>query len=258
MSNQLQQYQNDQTSAAGALELPPLETDLSTYYRSRVFNAKSGINTLITNAQPVIALLTRLNNTQNTLDGDQLKENLVHELKTFEARSLSDNYQEDQVMLARYIITTQICTALQDKTWENSNSALENAFPEISKAQHVDTVLHQISREPTKYIDLIELAYVCLSLSEVKTASLENRVNELYHIIAQHRGDKQPSFMLTPKKKHQQKKTGMSFQFAILIAVLMAVVCYFSFFYILELNTTLVPDGFIQSSEMADLSNENI
>src|SRR5690242_13572488 len=61
----------------------------STYYRSRLFNASAGVNLLVTAAQPLLAIFSRLQEGPHSSDTiEKINTALVHELEAFSTRSV--------------------------------------------------------------------------------------------------------------------------------------------------------------------------
>lgn len=244
--------------------------DVGSYYRSRVVTAHSGVNTLVSLAQPLLIFLARIYSSQTAPNLAQLQENIQHELKTFESRCQAQAIDKDSIVIARYLICIAIEESHRNAVWnDHSDSAyIAKLFPDLDNLDTFFTLIEQICREPEKHIELIELAYLCLSLGfkesyqhqEKGELQLDNILDHLYRTIRSKRGDSDSHLLLTPKaKKTKQRRTGIPLWLYSLIATLLLVVFYAGFSYMLKVNITLFPIELHHSQQNKNiLSNEDL
>lgn len=246
------------------------QLDVGSYYRSRVVTANSGVNTLVSLAQPLLIFLARIYSSQTAPNLSQLQENIQHELKTFESRCQSQQIEDDTIIIARYLICIAIEESHRNAVWNNHQDTpfMGKLFPDLDNQDYFFTIIEQVCKEPEKHIDLIELAYLCLSLGFKETYSHEERgeiqlddiLDHLYRTIRSKRGDSNNRLLLTPKS-NKRKKNGHSMPLWMysLIATLLLVVFYAGFSYMLKVNITLFPiDLHPTQTNKNILSNEDL
>lgn len=225
---------------------------LNAYYRSRVYTSQTGINSLVTAAQPILSLLDRIQSSTKLPEAKSLHHKLMHELQAFETYALSFTYPEDFVIVGRFILCMTLDDILEKLSWPENDSWNDYKFippPAHDKQaaeEGVFVILERIKQNPSEYIDLLELVYLCLSLGfEGKYRHLPNGKNELdaiiealYEIIRQQRGDlKDNLLMLAPPLP---KAPLFNFHHAVWVFFIFTgcilVALYISFNYMLNLN----------------------
>jgi len=120
---------------------------------------------------------------QNSYDIGSLSEvrtSLIDDINYFTDASGKKGIENSQVMLARYILSTfcdeLICTTYwgKDNNWANS-SLLGHFYNETYGGDKFFQILDQLLRAPAKYINLLELMYICLSLGFEGKYRIQNR-----------------------------------------------------------------------------------
>jgi len=120
---------------------------------------------------------------QNSYDIGSLEEvrnTLIEDITYFTNASGKKGVENSQVMLARYILCTFsdeiICTTYwgKDNNWANS-SLLGHFYNETYGGDKFFQILEQLLRAPAKYLDLLELMYICLSLGFEGKYRIQNR-----------------------------------------------------------------------------------
>lgn len=240
-----------------------------TYYRSRVFTAISGVNPLISLAQPILTFLARIHNSEDSFDPDRLADNLTHELKTFESRCLASRYENEIIIVARYLLCVAIRESLENAPWPQTKAdinALIETYPEVQNKDYFFTILERINKMPEKHIELLELAYLCLSLGfkeryqhqQNGELNLNVILEHVYHCIRNNRGDLQPQLLLTPKVvPRPKKKSLMSFGMFTTTVIIFLGLCYAGLSYILQLNTAVLPQQVVSMSQSTISSPQN-
>lgn len=249
-----------------SVNLPGGELAAGSYYRSRVITANSGVNRLVSLAQPLLIFLARIYSSKNKPDITQLQENVAHELKTFESRCHTHRFDNETILIARYLLCVAIEESLDKASWnqDESKHSINKIFPDISNNDKFFEILEQLIKTPEKHLDLIELAYLCLSLGfkdSYQHASkgeiqLDELLDHLYQQIRSKRGDQDPKLLLTPKKNKVKNtsKTLSAWQFAF-IAGLLLTVFYVGFNYMLKVNINLFPVSLEQNQPGKTLLN---
>lgn len=161
-----------------------------------------GLNPLISAGAHILSEVVRLRNNAPPEDLEALQHNYVEAIKRFERLALQSGVETSQVMSARYVMCTVldeavVCTSWGvESTWAKY-SLLASFHNETFGGEKVFQLLDRLTRNPVKYLPLIELIYVCLSLGfEGKyrvinrgTLELEAIRDSLYRQIKQLRGD---------------------------------------------------------------------
>ncbi len=162
-----------------------------TYYRSRVFTAESGLNELVIAAQPLLVLITRIMQDNADPDLQQFSEHLVHELKTYESRAEQFRYDRKTLQLGRYFLVMAIEEASRSQSWYVSWKALDPLAGYLEEGQlqeQVPAVLERLYQQPQSHLDVLELSYLCLSLSDTH-GQWHSLLDPLYQRIRALRGE---------------------------------------------------------------------
>lgn len=171
------------------------------YYRAKTYTAKTGTNPLVTAATPLFTLIIALRYLSDQTDTAALYQHLVHEIKAFESAAIAKHYPHEFIMIARYALcatldeTIQITQWGRQQAWESRN-LLITFQKEQSANDRFFSILDQIREDPSHYIDILEIMYLCLSLGfEGRYRQdpgiyheFENLLDDIYHLICKQRG----------------------------------------------------------------------
>ena len=128
-------------------------------------------------------IFKQIDSLQNSYDIGSLSDvrsALIDDITYFTDASGKKGVENSQVMLARYVLCTfsdeLICTTYwgKDNNWANS-SLLGHFYNETYGGDKFFQILDQLLRAPAKYIDLLELMYICLSLGFEGKYRIQNR-----------------------------------------------------------------------------------
>lgn len=162
-----------------------------------------GINPLVEAASLLLLHQAQLCQAIEQQDLATLKETLVNDIKTFEYLALSRGCdQTTEVNIARYVLCTVLDEAVATTPWGEEGewsrySLLSQFHNETYGGERLFQLVDKLSTNPAKYLNLLELIYLCLSLGfEGKyrllprgTQELEAIRDSLYRQIRQLRGD---------------------------------------------------------------------
>lgn len=161
-----------------------------------------GLNPLISAGAHILSEVVRLRNNAPPEDLESLQHGYMDAIKRFERVALQSGVETSQVMSARYVMCTVLDEAVVCTSWGvesawSKYSLLSTFHNETFGGEKVFQLLDRLTRNPVKYLPLIELIYVCLSLGfEGKyrvmnrgTLELEAIRDSLYRQIRQLRGD---------------------------------------------------------------------
>ena len=111
---------------------------------------------------------------------DKVRELLVNDINYFTNALTENNTQNSEIMLAQYILCA-FCDELigttywgKDNNWSN-NSLLVYFHNETYSGKKFFQILQQLLKTPARYIDLLELMYMCLSLGFEGKYRIQNR-----------------------------------------------------------------------------------
>lgn len=140
-----------------------------TYYRSKAFVSQVGINPLIAAAAPLFFLIEKIQNLKTSPDLNQLCDDLLHEMKAFETQAQHQGYRPKMLSAARYALCVWIDEIIARTEWGRQThwqlqDLIDNENAEKPENRSFFLLLTHCLQDPQKYLDLLELLYVCLSL----------------------------------------------------------------------------------------------
>ncbi len=163
-----------------------------------------GSNPLITGSYSLLSLVPRLRNLPSHGAVNELRQRLFGELKGFENRVLQKGAARNQVEVAKYLLCSLIDETVLNTPWGSEsgwghNSLSSELFKKMWGGEEFFQILDRLKQQPAQNLDLLELAYLCLSLgfegkyrySKESPHTLEKERQELYLLIQRLRGDAQ-------------------------------------------------------------------
>jgi type VI secretion system protein ImpK len=128
-----------------------------------------GDNPILAAAGPLLSLGTTISASAYQADVEALRARAVEAVRTFEAQAQRAGAEPDQVRIARYIVCTFVDTAVFQTPWGGhsvwgARSLLVLFEKEAQGGEKFFAILEQLCRNPDRFLDLIELQYVCLAL----------------------------------------------------------------------------------------------
>lgn len=243
------------------------ELTTGSYYRSRILTANSGINRIVTLAQPLLVLASRIHSSQNLPEHELLKENIEHELKTFASRAAAHRIDTESIIVAKYFLCIAIEESLLSVAERHTShpDKSQALFPDIDSHDRFFQILERINKDPNEHIELLELAYLCLSLGfpdkyahdEKGEINIEQIMERLFQLIRAKRGDANEALLLTPKKiTPKAKQPHFSTTTIAICSIALIAILYAGFNFMLQINTSIFPQNF--SSEPTSTLTKNI
>lgn len=171
------------------------------YFRSKLFSSNAACNPLVAAASPVLSLLERLCISSTLPAIENMRENLEHEIFAFHSRLSHQQYSEDTIALAYYMVSATVDELLgKNYIRVYGQPSLFKAFTpsnanDLGPESQFFVIVNHLKDSGGQYIDLLELAYYCLIVGfegeqHVKTDGrqiLENLMEDLHKIIQRHR-----------------------------------------------------------------------
>jgi type VI secretion system protein ImpK len=164
-----------------------------------------GVNPLVAEAAPLLQLMARLRNTLNQPDPGDLRERAVGAMRVFEQRVRDRGLPLEQLPPAHYALCASLDDAVLNTPWGSSGvwdtRPLVSTFhQEVRSGERFFDLLSQMRQNPGRFISVIELMYLCLSLgfqgryrlSPRGPAELDRLREETYALIVRQRQAPEP------------------------------------------------------------------
>ncbi len=160
-----------------------------------------GLNPLVQAASPLLLLAGQLRGTLSSPDLAGLRRYTLDEIRRFEERARSSGVANENVVAARYAICAALDEAVLSTPW---GAQSEWAQQPLLVALHREAwggekffeMLDRITQDPNRFIDLMELQYLCIAFGftgkyqvlDRGHARLAEVHHDLYRKIRAHRG----------------------------------------------------------------------
>lgn len=186
---------------------PPFQRAVATAMPGDPFRAidAAGDNPLIASAFALLSLVSKLRNLPFHDAVNELQERLITEIKAFENRALTKGASQGQMDIAKYLLCALLDETVLNTPWGSRsgwghNSLSSLFYKKLVGGEEFFQILDRLKQHPSQNQDLLELAYLCLSLGfEGKYRytnnglhTLERQRQDLYLLIQQIKGDPQP------------------------------------------------------------------
>jgi type VI secretion system protein ImpK len=129
----------------------------------------SGRNPLLAAANPLLVLGSRLQLSVDQADVAGLHRSAMDQVRAFEATARAAGASPDDVLVARYVLCTFLDTAVYRTPWGaesdwSQKPLLVQFHDESNGGVKFFEILERIEGQSERYLDLLELLYVCLAL----------------------------------------------------------------------------------------------
>lgn len=159
-----------------------------------------GVNPLVAAAAPLLQLLARLRNTLNQPDPGDLLDRAVREMRDFEQRVRDLGLPVELLRPAHYALCASLDDVVLNTPWGstgiwNARSLVSTFHQEVRSGERFFDLLSQMRQNPGKFLAVIELMYLCMSLgfqgqyrlSPRGPAELDRLREETYALIVRQR-----------------------------------------------------------------------
>lgn len=208
----------------------------------------AGLNPLVDVASYLFSLIGKLKKIKS-YRLNQLQEELIQEITTFQEAVKNLGYSPEYIMVCRYIIAAMFDDLISNTTWGGhqwENYSLLAAFKQ--NKDHSDkffNILDRAIKEPSLYIDLMEFIYICLSLgykgnyraTEYGQFQLEQITNNLYKRIKTYRGSfskKLSNISVTSSKIYLPASNALSLIFIFILTASLIMAIFISLGYLMD------------------------
>jgi type VI secretion system protein ImpK len=159
-----------------------------------------GADPLVAAAMPLLQLLARLRNTLSQPDPGELRERAVREMRGFEQRVRDLDLPAELLRPAHYALCASLDDVVLNTPWGsagvwNARSLVSTFHQEVRSGERFFDLLGQMRQNPGKFLPVVELMYLCLSLgfqgryrlSPRGPAELDRLREETYALIVRQR-----------------------------------------------------------------------
>jgi type VI secretion system protein ImpK len=128
-----------------------------------------GGNPLVAAAGPLLILGATVGSMVYQADVEGLRRKAVESVQAFELQARAAGIDPNDVTVARYVICTFLDSAIFQTPWGGQNvwgsrSLLLTFHNEAHGGEKFFTILDRMRQDPVRYINLLELQYICLAL----------------------------------------------------------------------------------------------
>jgi type IV/VI secretion system ImpK/VasF family protein len=179
-------------------------------------------NPLLAEASKVFTLIARLSN-QTKVDSKKFQNLLFSELANFEEKIKWSHDDEDLAFAVCYALNICVDEMIHTYCPGKKRSSTQKQTS-ANDQQRFSSILEQMCQEPQKFIDSIELIYICLNLryGTKHNSSWQQITDNMYQIIRSQRGEveKRLSFLMPQMTIHSSMLKNKSTLFPIFEAFL--------------------------------------
>ncbi len=168
-----------------------------------------GLNPLVRAASPMLLLAGQMRGSVTPMDVEGLRHLALEEIRRFEEHSRAAGVQNEVIMAARYALCAGLDEAVLSTPWGaqsdwSQHPLLVALHREAWGGEKFFDMLDRVSQDPARYIDLMELLYLCLAFGFGGKYQVLDRGHErlatiqqdLYRKIRNHRSAPQAELSL--------------------------------------------------------------
>lgn len=146
-----------------------------------------GGDVLLAAAAPLLQLMARLRNTANAPDSGDLYQRTVRQVRVFEQEARDKGVPLEQLRPAHYALCASLDDIVLNTPWGSSGSwsqrSLVSTFhQEVRSGERFFDLLKQMCDNPGRFLPVIKLMYLCMSLGFVGQYRLTRRGGEISRI----------------------------------------------------------------------------
>src|ERR1700736_2616171 len=169
-----------------------------------------GLNPLVQAASSLLLLMGRMRETISPMDVAGLRRSVLEEIRRFEEQARAAGVSSQVVLSARYTLCAGLDEAVLSTPWGNQSEWAQHPLlvalhKEAWGGEKFFEMLERISQDPSRYIDLMELQYLCIAFGFAGKYQVQERGQErlrdiqqdLYRKIRSLRGPTRPE--LSPR-----------------------------------------------------------
>ncbi|MGO9992892.1 MAG: type IVB secretion system protein IcmH/DotU [Steroidobacteraceae bacterium] len=128
-----------------------------------------GGNPIVAAAGPLLILGATVGSMVYQADVEGLRRKAIESVQAFETQARAAGVDPNDVTIARYVTCTFLDSAIFQTPWGGqtvwgARSLLLTFHNEAHGGEKFFTILERLRQDPTRYLDLLELQYICLAL----------------------------------------------------------------------------------------------
>lgn len=140
----------------------------------------AGSDVLAAAAAPLLQLMARLRNTANAPDSGDLYQRTVRQIRVFEQEAREKGVPLEQLRPAHYALCASLDDIVLSTPWGSSGtwgqrSLVSTFHQEVRSGERFFDVLKQMCDNPGRFLPVIELMYICMSLGFMGRYRLSRR-----------------------------------------------------------------------------------
>jgi type VI secretion system protein ImpK len=168
-----------------------------------------GLNPLVRAATPLLLLTAQAREATAAVDVAGLRRNALDEIHQFEEQARTSRVPNEVVLAARYVLCAALDEAVLSTPWGNQSEWAQHPLlvalhREAWGGEKFFDMLDRTSKDPAKFIDLMELQYLALAFGFGGKYQVQERGQDkllevqqaLYRKIREHRGPTKTSLSL--------------------------------------------------------------
>lgn len=165
-----------------------------------------GVNPLVAAAGPVLQLMTRLRNTASQPDPGDLRERAIQAMRGFERQAREAGVPIELLRPAHYGLCASLDDVVMNTPWGSTgiwdaHSLVSTFHQGVVGGERFFSVLAQMRQNPGRFLPVLELLYLCMSLgfqgqyrlSPRGPAELDRLREETYELIRRQRPPADPT-----------------------------------------------------------------
>ncbi len=201
-----------------------------------------GLNPLVESADTLLSLGAQLSTQMHDPGVAALRENVAAEIKSFTRTAKNRGIDTDIVDKASYALCSFLDEAVMETPWGGESfwpekNLLVEFHGDAWGGERFFEILQEARDDPSRYIELLELMYLCLAFGFegkyklVNQPEVERIRKDLYEQIRRHRGEIEPA--LSPHWQGHEKRGGLTRHIPLwvvgVVMLALLVIAYFSF-----------------------------
>jgi type VI secretion system protein ImpK len=160
-----------------------------------------GLNPLVRAATPLLLMTAQVREAMSSVDVAGLRRNALDEIHQFEEQARASRVSNEVVLAARYVLCAALDEAVLSTPWGNQSEWAQHPLlvalhREAWGGEKFFDMLDRTSKDPAKFIDLMELQYLALAFGFAGKYQVQERGQDklleiqqtLYRKIREHRG----------------------------------------------------------------------
>jgi type VI secretion system protein ImpK len=199
---------------------------------------KAGLNPLVDTAGYLFSVLGKLKFLKIFRQLNKLQKELIQEIQLFQENAKKQGYNNDFLTICRYVLCATFDDIISNTPWGGQSqwdtfSLLRSFNLDLHHRDKFFNILDHALKEPSLYIDLMELMYICLIMgykghyrsTEYNQHQLEQITNTLYKHIRAYRGNFTKALSPIPLKTSKFNLQELSQKSASILSIFFVTAC---------------------------------